>query len=95
MAVAETVVGSGKYTYEAREDWARLPEGWDVPAAAVTVDSQARVYCFNRSKEHPVIVLDREGNYLYSGGPACSRFRTPSGRTRTTTSGRWTASRAR
>jgi streptogramin lyase len=74
MAVAETVVGSGKYTYEAREDWARLPEGWDVPAAAVTVDSQDRVYCFNRSKEHPVIVFDREGNYLYSWGAGVFAF---------------------
>ena len=74
MAVAETVVGSGKYTYEAREDWARLPEGWDVPAAAVTVDSQDRVYCFNRSKEHPVMVFDREGNYLYSWGAGVFAF---------------------
>src|SRR5437763_16982273 len=74
MAVAETVVGSGKYTYEAREDWARLPESWDVPAAAVTVDSQDRVYCFNRSKEHPVIVFDREGNYLYSWGAGVFAF---------------------
>jgi DNA-binding beta-propeller fold protein YncE len=74
MAVAETVVGTGKYTYEVREDWARLPEGWDVPAAAVTVDSQDRVYCFNRSKEHPVIVFDREGNYLYSWGAGVFAF---------------------
>lgn len=66
-------VGSGKYTYEVNEDWARLPEGWAMPAAAVGVDSQDRVYCFNRS-ENPVIVFDREGNYLDSWGQGMFAF---------------------
>ena len=35
-------VGSGRHTYEVNEDWARTPEGWNVPMAAVTVDSQDR-----------------------------------------------------
>ena len=74
MAVVETVVGSGKYTYEVHEDWARVPEGWDMPAAAVTVDSHDRVYCFNRTKDHPVIVFDREGNYLSSWGAGVFAF---------------------
>ena len=74
MAVAETIVGSGKYTYEVREDWARLPDGWDMPAAAVTVDSQDRVYCFNRSKDHPIVVFDRDGNYLSSWGAGLFAF---------------------
>ena len=39
MSVVETVVGSGKYTYEVHEDWAKIPAGWEMPAAAVTVDS--------------------------------------------------------
>lgn len=75
MAVAERVVGSGRYTYEVREDWARLPEGWEIPAAAVTVDSQDRVYCFNRSKERPLVVFDREGSVLSTWG--AGRFRFP------------------
>jgi streptogramin lyase len=74
MAVAETVVGSGRYTYRVYEDWARIPEGWDVPAAAVTVDSQDRVYCFNRSKAHPIIVFDRDGSYLSSWGAGLFAF---------------------
>ena len=61
-------VGSGKYTYEVDERWARLPEGMEMPAAAVAVDSQDRVFCYNRSPDHPIIVFDREGNYLYSWG---------------------------
>ena len=68
MATTSTIVGSGTYTYEVNEDWARLPDGWTMPAASVTVDSEDRVYCFNRSPEHPVVVFDREGNYLHSWG---------------------------
>ena len=61
------VVGSGDYRYEVVEDWAQLPEGWDAPMAAVAVDSQDRVYGFNRG-EHRVIVFDRDGNFLQSWG---------------------------
>src|SRR6266571_8295138 len=74
MSVVETVVGSGKYTYEVHEDWAQVPAGWDMPAAAVTVDAQDRVYCFNRTKDHPVIVFDRDGNYLSSWGAGVFAF---------------------
>jgi hypothetical protein len=72
--VVETLVGSGKYTYEAQEDWAKIPEGMDMPAAAVTVDSQDRVYCFNRSKGQPIMVFDRDGNYLHHWGEGVFRF---------------------
>ena len=61
------IVGSGDYTYEVNEDWARLPDGWHAPMAAVTVDSQDRVYGFNRG-ERGVIVFDKRGNYLYDWG---------------------------
>ena len=47
-----TTVGSGKYTYDVQEDWAQLPAGWAMPAAAVAVDSQDRVFCFNRAPEN-------------------------------------------
>ena len=60
-------VGTGKYTYELVGDWAKLPEGWILGQTAIVTDSQDRVYLFNRS-EHPLIVLDREGNYLTSWG---------------------------
>lgn len=73
MGTAKTV-GSGRYTYEMREDWARLPEGWEMPAAAVFGDSHDRVFCFNRSREHPIVVFDRDGNYLYSWGEGLFAF---------------------
>ena len=58
------IVGSGKYTYEVDYHWAKLPEGWSMPAAAVFGDSQDKVYCFNRDPDHPNVIFDREGNYL-------------------------------
>ncbi len=68
------VVGSGKFTYEMHEDWAKLPAGWAMPAAAVGGDSQDRVYCFNRDPDHPVVIFDREGNYLSSWGKGLIAF---------------------
>ena len=56
-------VGSDRHTFEAIYDWAKLPEGWDAPMAAVAVDSRDRVYGFNRG-ERGVIVFDTDGNYL-------------------------------
>ena len=53
----KAIVGSGKYTYEMNTDWAKLPVGWAMPAAAVYGDSQDRVYCFNRDPDHPVVIF--------------------------------------
>ena len=69
-----TTVGTGKYTYEVDDDWQKLPAGWNIPAAAVTVDSRDRVYCFNRSTEHPIIVFDRDGNVLSTWGAGLFAF---------------------
>ncbi len=74
MADVATVVGTGKHTYEVNEDWARVPDGMEMLTASVTVDSRDRVYCFSRSKEHPVVVFDREGNYLASWGAGLFAF---------------------
>jgi DNA-binding beta-propeller fold protein YncE len=60
-------VGTGKYTYELVEDWEKLPQGWALGQTAIVTDAQDRVYLFNRS-DHPLVVLDREGNFLASWG---------------------------
>ena len=52
----DPIVGSGKYTYKVHEDWAHPPEGLEIRACAVSVDSKDRVYCFNRNPEHPVVI---------------------------------------
>ena len=63
-----TTVGSGRYSYEVHETWATLPTGWTFgPVSAVATDSQDRVYAFQR-KDPPVVVFDRDGNYLRSWG---------------------------
>lgn len=74
MSEVATVVGAGKHTYEVHEDWMRPPEGHEVMAASVTVDSKDRVYCFSRSPEHPVLVFDRDGSFLSSWGGGLFAF---------------------
>jgi hypothetical protein len=62
------VIGTGKFTYEVAEGWGKLPEGWSYrEVAAVGVDRQDRVYVFTRG-QHPVIIFDRDGNFLRSWG---------------------------
>src|SRR5262245_32658213 len=74
MSAVVTKVGSGKHIYEVREDWAREPAGIDVLAASVTVDAKDNVYCFSRNKDHPVVVFDRDGNFLKSWGAGLFKF---------------------
>ena len=71
---ATTTVGAGKYTYDVDEDWAKLPEGWEMPAAAVYGDSKDRVYCFNRDPEHPICIFDRNGNLVSAWGAGLISF---------------------
>jgi DNA-binding beta-propeller fold protein YncE len=60
--------GSGELVYEVLEGWGKLPEGWDfVEVGAAAADSQDRVYALNRG-EHPMVVFDRDGNFLTSWG---------------------------
>ena len=60
--------GSGWITYEEAVGWEKLPQDYSwTDAAAVAVDSNDRVYAFNRF-EHPMIVFDRDGNFLSSWG---------------------------
>ncbi len=62
------IFGQGTHQYTIQENWWRLPDGWEfgwIPAVAV--DSQDRVYVYSRS-EHPMVVFDRDGNFLTSWG---------------------------
>lgn len=74
MASTVAIVGSGPHTFEVHDNWAKLPEGWEMSAAGVTVDSHDRVYCFNRSADHPVIIFDRDGDCLSSWGAGLFAF---------------------
>ena len=64
-----TTVGSGKYTYQLEKDWAKFPEGMSFGwPASVATDSEDRVYVFQRDKQPPVLVFDRDGTYLTGWG---------------------------
>ena len=54
----------GRLSYEVAKGWGKLPKGWEASEVpGVAVDAQDRVYIINRG-EHPLIVLDREGNCI-------------------------------
>src|SRR5437879_3350889 len=66
--VMAIIVGSGDYRYEQIDNWAKVPSGWSLrEVGAVGVDGQDNVYVFNRG-EHPMMVFDREGNFLRAWG---------------------------
>jgi len=63
-----STVGKGQYEYEVIEKWGSLPSGWSFgPVSAIAADSHDRIYAFQR-KDPPVLVFDREGNYLNAWG---------------------------
>ncbi len=63
-----TRLGSEDYIYEELADWAQLPDGWSFKEVAdVVVDSQDRVYVFNRG-EHPMIIFEPDGSFVASWG---------------------------
>ena len=69
-------LGSGNLTFEPVESWEKLPDGWSfVECPGVAVDSQDNVYVLTRG-EHPIIVFDREGNFLRSFGEGLFSDRT-------------------
>jgi DNA-binding beta-propeller fold protein YncE len=62
------ILGAGEHRYRVVENWSKLPDGWQLTdVASVGVDSKDRIYVFNRG-EHPMVVFDREGNFITSWG---------------------------
>jgi DNA-binding beta-propeller fold protein YncE len=69
------VFGQGDYTYKAQLDWAKLPLWWSFSGVTdIAVDSQDRVFVFDRMGKHPVTVLDKDGKFVSSWGEG--KFRT-------------------
>ena len=70
-------VGQGDFTYQPLPGWDQLPEGWSyLEVVGAATDSAGNLYAFNRG-EHPVIVLDAEGNFLRAWGEG--EFQRPHG----------------
>ena len=61
-------LGTGDLRFERVEGWARLPLWWRFTSCSdVCVDPEGRVFVVDRGP-HPVIVFDREGNFLSAWG---------------------------
>lgn len=68
MTTPATRVGTGRYTYELIQDWAKLPARQTFgTVSAVATDSKDQVYVFQR-KDPPVRVFNRDGKHLRSWG---------------------------
>ncbi len=64
-----STVGEGDYRYEVVENWGKVPPGVEIGVVTgVVVDSQDRVYVCQQQKDPPILVFDREGNFLTSWG---------------------------
>ena len=63
-----TTVGTDKLTYEAIEDFPKLPNGQSFAVVStVATDSQDRLYVFQRT-DPPIVVFDKNGKYLGEWG---------------------------
>ena len=61
-------VGTGPYTYELEENFAKMPEGETIGLISrVTTDSQNRLYIFQR-KDPAVLIFDKDGKFVSSWG---------------------------
>src|SRR6266481_524470 len=61
-------LGAGRFSYRVAEGWGKLPDGWSLKeVAGIGIDAKDNVYVFNRG-EHPMIVFDRDGNFIASWG---------------------------
>ena len=71
------ILGEGDFKYEALGSWETLPEGikmMDTPGVAVS--SKDEVYIVTRHTANPVIVFDRDGQFLRSFGEGIFSDRT-------------------
>ncbi len=70
------VFGYGDFQYAFVEDWLKLPDGMRLlECPGVVCDSEDRVFILTRG-EHPIMVFDRDGNFLRSFGEGLFSNRT-------------------
>ena len=62
------IYGEGNFQYRFVEDWIKLPDGMKLlECPGVAVDAEDRVFILTRG-EHPIMVFDRDGNFIRSFG---------------------------
>jgi DNA-binding beta-propeller fold protein YncE len=70
------IYGNNRFLYKHVTGWGKLPRGWKfLECPGVAVDSHDNVYVLTRG-EHPIIVFDKEGNFLRSFGEGLFSNRT-------------------
>ena len=70
-------VGTGNFKYEAVDSWPTLPGGATlIETPGVAVNSQDEIYTFSRNTDHPVMVFNRDGNFLRGFGAGIFSNRT-------------------
>ena len=63
------IIEAGDFRFDVNNSWGSFPAGWPVGVVTgIVVDSQDRVYICQQQQDPPVVVFDREGNYLDSWG---------------------------
>jgi DNA-binding beta-propeller fold protein YncE len=63
------LIEAGDFRFEVDEGWGRLPDGMRAGVVTgVVADSQGRVYLCQQQQDPPVLVFDRNGNFLDSWG---------------------------
>lgn len=73
--MAETY-GSGEFSFNYAEPWAKLPgDVLLVECPGVAIDSQDNVFVLTRG-EHPIVVFDKDGNFLRTFGEGLFTHRT-------------------
>jgi hypothetical protein len=67
-ATGLVVLGVAGFVYDVHRPWGVLPPGWTLGLVShVAVDSRDRVYFYQR-KDPPMLVFDRDGNFLTGWG---------------------------
>jgi sugar lactone lactonase YvrE len=72
-----TILGEGNFKYEHVLNWHKLPAGARLQETpGVAVDSRDKVFVFSRNPDHPMMVFDPDGNFLYGFGKGTFSNRT-------------------
>ena len=66
---ADTIYKCGDFTYRLDLHWAKLPGGMSsISISGGCCDKDDNLYLVTRSLDHPIIILDKDGNYVRSLG---------------------------
>ena len=72
-----TAVGTKAFSYEASTTWHKLPPGMRLhESPGVGVNSRDEVFVLTRNTDNPMIVFDRDGNFLRTWGKGTFSNRT-------------------